>query len=48
MNDVVWSVNILLGIGLVSVLYFIYYILILDENEEKNSSNSHHSETSDE
>jgi hypothetical protein len=48
MNDVVWSVNILLGIGLVSVLYFIYYILILDKNEEKNSSNSHHSETSDE
>jgi hypothetical protein len=48
MNDVVWSVNILLGIGLVSVLYFIYYILILDENEEKTSSNSHHSEASDE
>jgi len=48
MNDVVWSVNILLGIGLVLVLYFIYYILILDKNEEKHSSNSHLSETSDE
>jgi phosphotransferase system glucose/maltose/N-acetylglucosamine-specific IIC component len=48
MNDVVWSVNILIGIGLVSVLYFLFYILILDENEEKNSSNSHHSETFDE
>jgi len=48
MNDVVWSINILLGIGLVSVLYFLFYILTLDENEEKNSSNTHSSETSDE
>jgi hypothetical protein len=48
MSEVVWSVNILLGIGLVSVLYFLYYILALDYNEEKTSSNSHYSETSDE
>ena len=48
MSDVVWSVNILLGIGLVSVLYFLFYILTLDENEEKNSSNSHHSEIDNE
>jgi len=27
MNDVVWSVNILLGIGLLGVAYVIYYIL---------------------
>ena len=48
MNDVVWSVNILLIFGLITVLYFLYYILTLDQNEEKNSSSSNHDETSDE
>jgi hypothetical protein len=48
MSEVVWSVNILLGIGLVSVLYFLYYILTLDKNEEKNSTHSHLSETDNE
>ena len=27
MNEVVWSVNIILGIGMVGVAYVIYYIL---------------------
>jgi len=48
MNDVVWSVNILLTIGLIGVLYFLYYILTLDQNEEKTSSHSNLNETSDE
>ena len=33
MTDVVWSVNILLGIGLIAVAWFIYYILMLDNRE---------------
>jgi hypothetical protein len=48
MNDTIWSVNILLIFGLITVLYFLYYILTLDQNEEKNSSRSNHNETSDE
>ena len=48
MSGVVWSVNILLGIGLLGVVYVLYYILTLDNNEEKTSSNTHSSETSDE
>ena len=48
MKDVVWSVNILLGIGLLGVAYILYHILTLDNNEEKTSSNTHSSETSDE
>jgi hypothetical protein len=48
MNDTVWSVNILLILGLIGVLYFLYYILTLDQNEEKNSSHSNFNETSDE
>jgi len=47
MTDVVWSVNILLAIGLVMTLYFIYYILTLDSNEEKTPSHSHHSKVND-
>ena len=27
MNEIVWSVNIMLGIGMVGVAYVIYYIL---------------------
>jgi uncharacterized protein YpmS len=48
MSEVVWSVNILLAIGLLGVVYVLYYILTLDDNEEKTSSNSHSTETSDE
>jgi hypothetical protein len=48
MKDVVWSVNILLSIGLLGVAYILYYILTLDDNEEKTSSDTHSSETSDE
>ena len=33
MTDVVWSVNILLGIGLIAVAWIIYYILTLDNRE---------------
>jgi uncharacterized membrane protein (DUF485 family) len=47
MSDVVWSVNILLGIGLIATAWVIYYILMLDRNEEKNSSHTDSSETSD-
>jgi hypothetical protein len=45
MSEVVWSVNILLAIGLVGTAYVLYYILTLDENEEKNSTHSHSSKT---
>jgi hypothetical protein len=48
MSEVVWSVNILLAIGLLGTAYVLYYILTLDKNEEKNSSDSHSSETSNE
>jgi hypothetical protein len=48
MTDPVWSVNILLGIGLIGTAYVLYYILTLDNNEEKNSSHSHLSKTDDE
>lgn len=47
MSEVVWSVNIMLGIGMIAVAWVIYYILMLDKHEEKNSSNSDSSETSD-
>ena len=40
MSDVVWSVNILLSVGLIGVLWTIYKILIWD-NEEKDSSDTH-------
>ena len=33
MSDVVWSVNILLSIGLLGVVWVIYYILTLDDRE---------------
>ena len=40
MTDPVWSVNILLGIGLIGTLWCIYKILNWD-NEENNSSDTH-------
>jgi hypothetical protein len=39
MNDIVWSVNILLCLGLIGVAWIIYKILVWD-NEENNSSNT--------
>ena len=33
MNDVVWSVNIMLGIGLIGVAWVIYYILKMANDE---------------
>lgn len=33
MNTVVWSVNIMLGIGMVGVAYVIYYILKMATDE---------------
>ena len=47
MKEVVWSVNISIGIGLIAVAWVIFYILNIDKNEEKNSSYSHSDETSD-
>jgi hypothetical protein len=48
MSEVVWSVNILLAIGLLGTAYVLYYILTLDSNEEKNTSNTHSSEVTEE
>ena len=44
MNNTVWSVNILLGIGLVGVAYVLYYVLTLDKNEDT----THRTSNSDE
>ena len=44
MNNVVWSVNILLGIGLIGVAYVLYHILTLDKNE----GTTHRTSNSDE
>jgi hypothetical protein len=33
MKDVVWSVNILISIGLLGTAYILYYILTLDSRE---------------
>jgi hypothetical protein len=48
MKDVVWSVNILLGIGLLGTAYVLYYILTLDNNEKKDTSTSDLSKIDDE
>jgi hypothetical protein len=47
MTNAVWSVNIIIGFGLLGVVWVIYYILMLDKNEEKNSSHTDFNETSD-
>lgn len=39
MKDIVWSVNILLGIGLVGVAYIIYYILKMANQENVSIQN---------
>ena len=41
MSTVIWSVNILIGIGLVGVVYAIYYILTLDAKDDTTVSNHH-------
>ncbi len=47
MNEIVWSVNIMLGIGMVGVAYAIYYILKEATDElnvsiqDKENSQSH-------
>lgn len=43
MTDIVWSVNILIAIGLIGVAWLIYKILIWDN--ENNSTTTHHSPT---
>jgi len=48
MTDPVWSVNILLALGLLGVAWWIYQILTLDANEEKTSSNTDSSKITDE
>lgn len=40
MSDIVWSVNILLGVGLIGVAWVIYKIIVWD-NEENDSSDTH-------
>ena len=39
MNEVVWSVNILLGIGLIGVAWVIYKILVWDSQENVSIQN---------
>ena len=46
MKDVVWSVNILLGIGLVGVAWSIYKILLI-ANQENVSVQSKEDQQSD-
>jgi hypothetical protein len=45
MKEVVYSVNILIAIGLLGVAWVLYYILTLDNNEEQNTTNSHTNKT---
>lgn len=42
MNDVVWSVNILLGIGLIGVAWVIYKVLVWDDEENNSSDTNSH------
>jgi hypothetical protein len=46
MNEIVWSVNILLGIGLVGVAWIIYKILLI-ANQENVSIQSKEDQQSD-
>jgi hypothetical protein len=39
MSEVVWSVNILLAIGLLGTAYVLYYILTLDNKENVSVQN---------
>ena len=46
MNDIVWSVNILLGIGMIGVAWAIYKILLI-ANQENVSVQSKEDQQSD-
>ena len=48
MTDPVLSVNLMIAIRLIGVIWCIYYILTLDKNEEKNSSDFYSSTPLDE
>jgi hypothetical protein len=48
MSNIVWSVNILISIGLLGTAWVLYYILTLDNNEKQDTHNSHSSSSSDE
>ena len=43
MSTVVWSVNILIGIGLAGVVYALYLILTLDAKD--NTTDPHNNKT---
>jgi len=40
MNDVVWSINIMLGILLIAVGYLIYWIMTYDDRTESRDQDS--------
>lgn len=42
MNDVVWSVNILITIGLIGVAWVIYKVLVWDDEENNSSDTNSH------
>ena len=46
MNDIVWSVNIFLGIGMIGVAWIIYKILLI-ANQENVSVQSKEDQQSD-
>jgi hypothetical protein len=48
MSDVVWSVNILISIGLLGTAWVLYYILTLDNNEKQDTHNSNSNSSSHE
>jgi hypothetical protein len=41
MSTVVWSVNIIIGVGLAGVVYALYLILTLDAKEGTSDSYNH-------
>jgi mannose/fructose/N-acetylgalactosamine-specific phosphotransferase system component IIC len=45
MKEVVYSVNILIGLGLLGVAWALYHILTLDNNEKQDTTNSHTNKT---
>lgn len=42
MNEVVWTVNIMIGVGLLGVCIWIYSILITDDKESNSSDTDSH------
>jgi hypothetical protein len=47
MTEPILSINLMIGLGLLGVIWVIYKVLIWDY-EEKNSPPTHHSSSSDE